>query len=107
MDSCDDTFIAMVLWSGHRPVRKYDSLAADYRLGGAGFLYRHEQVETQDIASLPDTTGTDVHSNMTSRVEAKRANGCRMRSSIPRKLRSIQGRITVSGIEERADRGAK
>jgi hypothetical protein len=46
VDGCGDTFVAMVLRSDYRPVRKYDSSIADHSPGGAGILRRHKQVKS-------------------------------------------------------------
>ncbi len=80
VDGCGDTFITVALRTDHRPVRKYDSPTADCRDGGAGLLRRRKQVNwpkarIELIRTRPVQAYTRI---MTSRAEAKRANGHRI-----------------------------
>src|SRR5262249_28502084 len=80
VDGCGDTFIPVALRTNHGPVRKHDSPTADCRDGGAGLLRRRKQVNwpkarIELIRTRPVQAYTRI---MTSRAEAKSANGHRI-----------------------------
>src|SRR5215475_14133324 len=76
VDSRGDTFITVALRTDHRPVRKYDSPAADFSDGGAGLLRLRKQVNWPKARiELIRTRQVQAYTRiMTIRAETKRAN---------------------------------